>query len=222
MPKHTDKEYYFENEPITVFNIVKYLTYLETYDIIPKFEFYNDDINLYFEIVYTDYIGKWKKQGIALITYNIYKKKWKSIIDHTSYKELYEKYYYLVENDMIKVNFTHPYVEYELESEYIEDILEPSLNSFDNTYLNNYNVPLNINPYNVIQDVIQYDFNNSLYGIQRLYYLTCYDKLQNIGPFYINFYEHEKYLNFEECKKVYIDNNLLLPNEIWKYIYIYI
>lgn len=222
MPKHTNKEYFFEKQPITVFNIVKYLAYLETHGIIPKFEFHNDDSNLYFEIYYIGY-NKWRKHGISLITYNIYTKKWKSIIDHASYRDLYEKYYYLIENDMIKVKYTSPYVEYELESEYIEDILEPSLNIFDNKYINNYNIQFNIIPNNVIIDdnFVINKVNNTLYMLAMDYSNNYYHKLQNILIFNNNFIKHEKYLNFEAIKKIYTDNYLILPLEIWNNIYLF-
>lgn len=217
MPKHTDKAYYIDNEPVNIWNFIKYLCYLKTYGIIPEFSVSHDIDNLYIQTIYTDYNGKWNKNGVSLIKYNIYTKKWTSIIDHIKYAEIYEKYYYLIENDMIKVNYTHPYVEYVLESDYLEDILEPSLNSFNNEYINDYRIPLIINPRS-------FNNNNQIaiivgLGIHEMY-TNLYNMIdQPIWPFYHKYNEHENYLRFEESKQVFIDHNLILPQEIWDDIY---
>jgi hypothetical protein len=218
MPKHTDKEYYINNVPINIWNLIKYLCYLKTYGIIPEFSVSHDIDNLYIQTIYTDYNGKWNKNGVSLIKYNIYTKKWTSIIDHIKYAEIYEKYYYLIEYNMIKINYNHPYAEYELESDYFEDILEPSLNSFNNEYINEYRIPLNINPRNLYNDYNQLVFIVSS-GIEELYnnLYNLIDPL--ILPFYQKYNEHEKYLKLESCKQLFTDNNLILPQEIWDNIY---
>ena len=218
MPKHTDKAYYIDNVPVNICNFIKYLCYLKTYGVIPEFSVSHDIDNLYIQTIYTDYNGKWNKNGVSLIKYNIYTKKWTSIIDHIKYAEIYEKYYYLIENDLIKVNYTHPYVEYVLESDYLEDILEPSLNSFNNEYINDYRIPLYINPRNFNNN------NNQITTIVGLGIAEMYNYLYNmidrpIWPFYHKYSEHEKYLRFEERKQVFIDHNLILPEEIWDNIY---
>ena len=224
MVKHTDKEYYLDNKPINILNIIQYLCYMKTYGIIPEFHVYHDIYNLYIETHYLNTF-KWKKEGVSLIKYNIYTKKWTSIIDHITYEEIYEKYYYLIENNLIKINYNHPYVEYELESDYFEDILEPSLNSFNNDYINEYRIPLYINPRNFIKNNINYinNYNNiintMMLGIETIYNNLYNDKHQNIFPFFEKYNEHEKYLNFEACTQVYTYNNLILPQEIWNKIY---
>jgi hypothetical protein len=225
MPKNTNKAYYLNNKPVNIFNIIQYLCYMKTYGIIPEFNVFNDIDNLYIETCYTNNC-KWNKEGISLIKYNIYTKKWTSIIDHIKYQEIYEKYYYLIENDMIKVNYNHPYVEYELESDYFEDILEPSLNSFNDEYINDYRIQLDITPRNFIKHHIEYNYNNYnnyimniIRGIQAIYDNMYNEKHQTMLSFYQKYNKHEQYLNFKACIQVYTDNNLILPQEIWDNIY---
>lgn len=212
MPKYTDKDYYIDNVPVDIWNFIKYLCYLKTYGIIPEFNVFHDINNLYIQTLYTDYNGKWNKSGISLIKYNIYTKKWTSIIDHIKYAEIYEKYYYLIENNMIKVIYNYPYVQYELESDYFEDILEPSLNSFNEEYINNYTIPLNINPRNFNNNQIVFIVSLGIYEM----YNNLYNAIdQTIFPFYKKYNEHERYLKYEKCKQILTDNNLILPQEIW-------
>lgn len=200
--------YSFNNTPLTIKNVIHYLYALNYHQIIPKFWLNFSDTEMHINIIY-DYINftKYNIYGYSTIIYNIETKKWKSIINtstnindrlNDSYKRFKDNYMYLIENNMIKVNYNHPYIEYVLESDYLEDILEPSFNEF--------------NMRNIISNTIMDNFMKDIVRIQRL--------KDHIKNFYNKVNENENKLLFL-LKKHIINTHNYLPNELWNNIYIY-
>lgn len=224
--------HYINNEPISVFNIHKYLSYLARLEIIPWFDitFNNNEMQ-----ITTIYIinSKWGKNGLSTITYNIITRKWKSVIDNITYEELKNQYPYLIEKNMVSIKYEQPYIEYILESDDINDILEPSLNPFDKKYINHF----------LLEELarlrMEYEYEYSYaFDVPYGYKKEMYDSIcprfffsidvnimsNNVEPdelyeFINNYLEFEDKINFELKKKIYenIPNNI--PEELWEYIF---
>jgi hypothetical protein len=151
--------------------------------------------------------------GHTIITYNIYTKKWKGNINLSSHVDgnLVDKTFtnikhnfpFIIDNSLLKINYQQPYVDYIIESDYIEDVIEPSLNVFTHNI---------INPYNMIM----------IPEISRMmtYYLNVrnFGNEQAIQQFYLKVDAHEKYLLFLS-KKNMINNVQFMPEELWEIVY---
>ncbi len=186
----TNHKYNMNNIPINISNIYKYLINLYKLEIIPYFNVeFNDDLT---EIIFTfeyENNNKWGKIGTSTIMYNINTKLWTS------------RFNTMTENKYLV-----------LQSEHIEDILEPSLNSFDIKYSNN-------NKYNLMNLV---DVNNQeIHNIKYIYYYTFInnliktEKINSFNKYKLmndSLYEHiwEKvYSNYEKSIKMLSFNSFL-------------
>ena len=184
-------KHYMNNNPISIYNLYKYMVNLYKLGVIPEFNVhFNNDLT---EIVFlTEYNNnKWNHQGTSIITYNINTKKWKACISTHNINQLCSKYPYLLEKKLF-INNTIINEEYlTFESYDIDDILEPALNPFEIEYLNitcNYdlrnlcsidNKEINnmyFNCYHVfINNIIRKEFdikNNADYGEVWKHYYT--------------------------------------------------
>ncbi len=130
-------KHYINNNPISIYNLYKYMVNLYKLEVIPEFNVhFNNDLT---EIIFlTEYNNnKWKHQGTSIITYNINTKKWKSCINTHMINQLCSTYSYLLEKNLFIDNTIINNEEYlTMESYDIDDILEPSLNPFETQYLN--------------------------------------------------------------------------------------
>jgi hypothetical protein len=154
--------HYFNNQPLSIYNLYKYLSNLYKLNIIPSFEV--DICDNLENIIFTFYY----KYGTSQIKYNIHNKKWRSLFNTISFERfLYEcnkYYYYIIINKDINISRNNDYIM--LESSNIDDILEPSLNKFDSSYINIYstnNIRLNnlieSDFYVFINKIMQIDYN---------------------------------------------------------------
>jgi len=143
-------KYYINNEPLSIKNVIKYLHYLYQKSVIPHFTLNLSDDELAITTIYSATSTQLRLSGYTIITYNIYTKKWKgsinlaSIIDgrlvDKTYTNILKDFPFVVDNNLLTINYQQPYVEYIIESNYIEDVLEPSLNVFTHAFLNTYSI----------------------------------------------------------------------------------
>ena len=224
--------HHIHNEPISIFNFHKYLNYLWVLGIIPEFKItFNEDFTeLQLISIYT-HNNKWKKYGISLITYNINTRKWKSVIDIMTYEDLKNQYPYLIEKNLVSVSYNQPYIEYVLESDDINNILEPSLNPFDNMYINDaalqemsYSFETEYNylyttseMLTLLKETIRDSINPQFFVPIPINTMSNTVDPKDLCTFLNNFIEFENKFKFEEYKKNY--NNL--PDEMWEIIFDY-
>ncbi len=205
--------YYIDNEPLSVKNVIKYLYCLENYGIIPHFTLNITDTELHITVIYGYTTTLQPVMGFTNIVYNINTKKWKginniaSIIDgqkvDNRYNNIQTNFPFVIENHLLKINFDNYYVEYIITSDYIEDVLEPSLNVFEATYINPRNM---FTTHKILRDM-PYFLN-----------LHHFASDQDINNFYSKIDAHEKYLLFMLKKKI-VNETYFLPDELWKNIY---
>ncbi len=214
------RSYHMFNESINIKNILKYLIALETYNIIPSFTINITDSELIITTIYSEKY-KFPLSGHTIIVYNIHTKKWKSYINlvliingfkQTIYSIFEQHYPYLIDNNLLKINYQPPYIEYVLESDYIEDILEPSLNNFINGHTL-YRTSHSIDPYNILYDtnIVR---NMSHFILNR----TDRMNVSDVKHFYKKINENERRLLFESKMKI-INDAYFLPEELWNLIY---
>ena len=205
--------YHINNESLSIKNIINYLFCLNHFEIIPNFTINTTDTELQIITIYSYTSTLLPVSGHTIITYNIYTKKWKGIINLAShvngmlldntYINIQRDFPFIIDNSLLKINYQHPYVEYIIESNYIEDIIEPSLNVFTHNI---------INPYNMIM----------IPEISRM--MKHYLNVRNIGneqaiqQFYLKVDAYEKYLLFLSKKNI-INNVQFMPDELWEIIY---
>jgi hypothetical protein len=208
----TTRRYYLDNEPLTPKNIVNYLFHLQYYNIIPHFTVNYTDTEMSIIIIYSAQSTNLPLYGHTIITYNIYTKKWHSSINLSSiidgklvinvFNNINNNYSYLINNNLLKIKYQSPYVEYVLESHHIEDILEASLNEFNHATID----PRNITNYqNLVSHLLytqRYIVNNEI----------------AINNFNNKIDQHEKYLLFQLVKNI-INEKYFLPEELWNKIY---
>ncbi len=213
----TQLVYTINGARLTVMNIIDYMFFLQAHCVIPKFSLNFTDNEMHITIIYVKNMYN-NLVGYTVIKYNINEKKWRSYINLETnmnsaniYPYLSQHYPYLVENNLIKVNFEFPFYEYILESEYIEDILEPSLNNFNN----NFNLHHIINPRNILIDW-------QTVNIMR-YYLRngTNSTIQEIEQFYQKVDKQKKRVHFQTIKHI-LNINYFLPDELWNNIFEYI
>ena len=206
--------YTINNESLSIKNVIIYLLCLKYHEIIPNFmvDITNDELHI--TTIYSS--CKFNVSGHTIITYNIYTKKWKGSINLSpveygnystiTFSNIERDFPFVIDNSLLKINYQHPFVEYIIESDYIEDVLEPSLNVFNHPYLNTRNMlsfPLLLN---------KYLYENTLKSI----HITD-DELQT---FYNKIDAHEKYLSYLSIKNI-INETHYLPEELWIDIYKY-
>jgi hypothetical protein len=208
MPSLRTTYYSFDNESLNVKNIIMYLLCLSRQDVIPRFTLDFTDTELSITTIYSAHTTHLPLIGYSIITYNIYTKKWKSIIHLESKTNSVTKTNYmyeiikwnfndLIDNNLLKIKYDAPYIDYILESDYIEDIIEPSLNLFY---------------YKTKVD------STKVFGVTMEYALSLYYNVNDIEKFYKKVDKYEKYLLFQSIKKI-INNKHLLPEELWDEIY---
>jgi hypothetical protein len=205
--------YYIYNQPLSIKNVIKYLYFLNYYNIIPHFTLDITDNELRIITIYSATSTTLPLNGYTNIIYNIHTKKWKGIINLASivngclvdktFANIQRDFPFVIENNLLKINYQNPYVEYIIESEYIEDVLEPSLNKFVRTI---------VNPYNTfILPAIMYNMSHYL----KTRHFASYEDFEN---FLDRIDKHEAHLLFM-LKKNIINNICFLPEELWKNIY---
>ncbi len=204
--------YRINNEALTVKNICSYLYFLEFHSMIPKFSLNFTDTYMEIITIYSAHSTRLPFSGYTVIRYNIHTQKWSSVINlthlnssDTIYNILDRDYPYLITNNLLKINMDGPYIEYVLESDYIEDILEPSLNKFSQFEPNYRSV--NIPAY--IFKHIKYTLQNKGIHINDQAYDNFYERL----------HEHEQFVAFEETKQQINNSNYELPGELWNRVY---
>jgi hypothetical protein len=208
MPSLRTTYYSFDNESLNVKNIIMYLLCLSRQDVIPRFTLDFTDTELSITTIYSAHTTHLPLIGYSIITYNIYTKKWKSIINLESktngvtktnymYEIIKWNFNDLIDNNLLKIKYDAPYIDYILESDYIEDIIEPSLNLFY---------------YKTKVD------STKVFGVTMEYALSLYYNVNDIEKFYKKVDKYEKYLLFQSIKKI-INNKHLLPEELWDEIY---
>ena len=224
------RNYSINNEPLSVLNIHKYLSYLLKLFVIPPFNVSFDNNEMQIVTVYNS--NKWAKNGVSIIKYNILTRKWTSIIDTMTFIELNTHYPYLVENNMVSTNYNYPYIEYVLESYNISDILEPSLNPFDKKYINTFVTEemarLFIERNNINDEFYINILKQEIYDNINLRQLVSPDVIiinnivmDDLFIFINDFIQFQNKFNFDSCKNVYQENNINLPEELWDIIYEY-
>ncbi len=204
--------YRINNETLNVKNIICYLYFLEFNDIIPKFSLNFTDSQIEIIIIYSAHSTNLPLRGYTVIKYNMYTKKWISFINinnhnstDTIYNVINRDYPYLITNNLLKINMDGQYLEYVLESEYIEDILEPSLNKFSTFDSNFRNMYISSHLCQNIKEILLYrrfDINE-----------------QEYDNFYERYHEYEQSKLFEKQKTLIRNNNYNLPEELWGRIY---
>jgi hypothetical protein len=208
MPSLRTTYYSFDNESLNVKNIIMYLLCLSRQDVIPRFTLDFTDTELSITTIYSAHTTHLPLIGYSIITYNIYTKKWKSIINLESktngvtktnymYEIIKWNFNDLIDNNLLKIKYDAPYIDYILESDYIEDIIEPSLNLFY---------------YKTKVD------STKVFGVTMEYALSLYYNVNDIEKFYKKVDKYEKYLLFKSIKEI-INNKHLLPEELWDEIY---
>ncbi len=208
------QNYIFNNEPLSVNNVINYLLCLKHFNIIPNFMIDITDDELHITTIYSN---QFNVSGYTLITYNIKTKKWKGCINLSSneygnyspitYTNISRDFPFVINNNLLKINYQYPYIEYNIESDYIEDVLEPSLNVFNHPVLN----PRNMISHSILSN--QYTYEN--------YYLRLVNtNVNDIQTFYNKIDAHEKYLLFLSKKNI-INQNYYLPEELWRIIQSY-
>ena len=206
--------YTINNEALSIKNVIIYLLCLKYHEVIPNFMVDITDDELHITTIYSS--CKFNVSGHTIITYNIYTKKWTGNINLSpveygnystiTFSNIERDFPFVIDNSLLKINYQHPFVEYIIESDYIEDVLEPSLNVFNHPYLNTRNIlsfPLLLN---------KYFYENSLKSIH-----ITNDEIQT---FYNKIDAHEKYLSYLSIKNI-INETHYLPEELWIDIYKY-
>ena len=212
--------YNIDNEPLNMGNVIKYLYYLNYEKIIPPFTFnfdkeMNDTMTII--VIYSPSSTIIPLSGHTIITYNIHTQKWKSsinllsIIDgrlvNRTFANIQQKFPFVIDNNLLKINYQYPYVEYVIESDYIEDVLEPSLNEFISDH---------IDPYNIMTTpTINSNMHFSLQSSRR-----PFGNYTDYIIFHMNDNRHKRYLEFLS-KKNTINESLYVPEELWDIIYKY-
>ena len=207
--------YNINNEPLSVKNVIKYLYCLNRNGIIPKFTLNITNTELHITVIYGYSTTSLPFMGFTTIVYNIYTKKWQSInnivtlIDgqkvDNRFNNIQTNFPFIIQNNLLKINFDNYYVEYIITSDYIEDVLEPSLNLFDENLIN----PRNMFITPTILREISYYLNVGRYGSDV-----------DIQEFYRKVDDHERYLLFL-LKKKNVNETFFLPEELWKNVYKY-
>jgi hypothetical protein len=207
--------YNINNEPLSVKNVIKYLYCLNRNGIIPQFTLNITNTELHIIVIYGYSTTSLPLMGFTNIVYNIYTKKWKSINNIASlidrqkvdnrFNNIQTNFPFVIQNNLLKINFDNYYVEYIITSDYIEDVLEPSLNLFDENL---------INPRNMF---ITRDSLGDMFRYLNLGYFGSDIDLQD---FYRKVYEHERYLLFLSKKKN-VNETFFLPEELWENVYKY-
>jgi hypothetical protein len=219
--------YNIDNESLNISNIINYLYYLNYHKIIPAFTFnFDNEIKetMTITVIYSMSSTNLPLSGFTTITYNIQTQKWKSSINLSSiidgrlidktFTNIQRDFPFVIDNNLLKINYQYPYVEYVIESYYIEDVLEPSLNKFINVF-NSYN----IDPYNIITDPI---INNNMSIVLQSLYMPSkhFGNYNDFVIFNTNNRNHKRYLEFL-LKKYIINDRIFVPEELWKIIYKY-
>jgi hypothetical protein len=205
--------YNLYNEPLSVKNVIKYLYSLNYYDIIPHFTLDITDTELHITTIYSASSTSLPVNGYTNIIYNIHTKKWKGIINLASiidghlvdktFTNIQRDFPFVIENNLLKIKYQNPYVEYVIESDYIEDVLEPSLNVFVSRIIN----PYNINTLPSIMD-----------NMRHYLKIRHFASYEDVEKFYDKIDAHEKHLLFL-LKKNIINDTSFLPEELWENIY---
>jgi hypothetical protein len=193
----SSNKHYMNMQPITIYNLYKYMINLYKLGVIPSFSVnFNTDLNeIIFTICYDDI--KWDKYGTSVISYNINTRKWKTRLNTLSLEELYNNYNYLIENNNVIFDKKFSDNNYlVLESYNIDDILEPSLNPFEPQYMNygNYN----------LRDLVTVN-SNHVHNIN----FSCYHMFIN------NVIKFETDIKFIKYKA----QNDTIPEHLWNIIY---
>jgi hypothetical protein len=158
-------KHYMNNEPISIHNIYKYLVNLLKIKVIPYFmvSINNTKDEITFTFNYTDI--KFGKFGKSKLIYNIYTKIWTSKFNTTSFNTICKNYNYLIKANMVSIdNIVNNNIVINLQSQNIDDILEPSLNPF--------NTELNIDVYNM------HEIDNTV--IHNIYHSEYYLFMNNV------------------------------------------
>ncbi len=210
------QRYYINNQPLSIKNVLQYMFCLNYNGIIPDFTVSIDNNELCINTIYSATSTRIPVNGYTTIIYNIYTKKWRGIINLASiidgrlvdktFANIYRDFPFVIENNLLKINYEFPYIEYVIESDYIEDILEPSLNVF------NILDHASINPYNIFP---------TPQNINRMHYhLATNSMFYSLLNFYNKIDLHEKYLLFQSIKPI-INEIYHLPEELLENIYYY-
>jgi hypothetical protein len=206
--------YTINHEPLSVKNVINYLLCLKHFDIIPNFmvDITDDELR-----ITTIYSHQFNVSGYTLITYNIYTKKWKGCINLSpaeygnystiTFSNIERDFPFVIDNSLLKINYQYPFVEYIIESDYIEDVLEPSLNVFNHP---------NLNPRNMISNPLL----SNQYTYEYYLRLVNINDVNDIQTFYNKIDAHEKHLLFLSKKNI-INQNYYLPEELWRIIQSY-
>ncbi len=204
--------YYINNEPLSIKNIINYLYCLKHHNIIPNFMLNITDTEIQITTIYSCTSTQLPLSGHTIITYNIYTKKWRGSINLASringnlvdktFTNIQRDFPFVINNNLLKINYKQPYVEYIIESDYVDDIIEPSLNVFMHDI---------INPRDIIMTP---DINRDM-----IYFLNYrhFGNEQNIQNFYLKIDAHEIYLQFLSKKNI-ISKEHFLPEYLWKTI----
>ncbi len=223
--------YYINNELVSIKNIIKYLHCLYFYGIIPKYQLNITETELLITIIYSISTTDLQLSGYTVISYNIYTKKWRGSINNASivdgrfvdktFTNLQRDFPFVINNNLLKINYQQPYIEYIIESHHIEDVLEPSLNNFNHPSSSSVRMehyilhPITpIDPRNIMcNPLINMDLHNYLKYTLKI-------NQEEIDNYYHKIDLHEKYLGFVDLKKI-INQNYFLPDELWQNIYKY-
>jgi hypothetical protein len=200
----TTIKYMFNKERLSIMNIINYLCILVHFKTIPKFSvnFTNNEMEI-ITIYSVDSTDK-PLNGYNIITYNFITKKWttriniQSIVNNEFINNicgiLINNFPYLIDNNLLKVIYQNEYIEYILESDSIEDILEPSFISFNDS---------RINPREII-------ISSHVVKFSRIEYLDSNYDSDNAEL-------NKRIFVFQSIKKLYY-----LPEEMWNVIYSFI
>jgi hypothetical protein len=218
--------YNIDNVPLNILNVINYLYYLNYKEIIPAFTFnFDNEVKetMTITVIYSLSSTNLPLSGYTTITYNIQTQKWKSSINLSSiidgrlidktFINIQRDFPFVIDNHLLKINYQHPYVEYVIESEYIEDVLEPSLNKFINDWNRN-----NIDPYNI--NIINEPIINNYISLKLLMPNMCFGDYTSLIIFNFTNNTHKRYLEFLSKKKT-INDRIFVPNELWIIIYKY-
>ena len=218
--------YNIDNEPLNISNVINYLYYLNYHEIIPAFTFnFDNEIKetMTITVIYSLSSTNLPLSGYTTITYNIQTQKWKSSINLLSiidgrlkdktFTNIQRDFPFVIDNNLLKINYQHPYVEYVIESEYIEDVLEPSLNKFINNWNRN-----NIDPYNI--NIINDPIINNNISLKLIIPNMHFGDYINFIIFNMSNRTHKNNLKFLSIKNT-INDRIFVPDELWKIIYNY-
>jgi hypothetical protein len=135
--------YYINNKIIDNTNICEYLQLLSIFGVIPKYNNIYNDVNLL--NITINYSGGWGDGGMVKIEYNNCTKIWTSYLYNKSISDIYN--YLFTSGKATPMN--DKYLDYVIISDSLDDILEPSLGSFDHRHYEKYP---DINMRNIIID----------------------------------------------------------------------